>query len=276
VFKDDKIPRKKPEWGVKNSAGELWKDRRGITWLDPHNRTAWEYIFEISSRCIELGFEEIQFDYIRYPSDGNVRDCRYSIKHTTTAAVNSLNEFLREANNRIKIQHGVNISIDVFGLTTSVNHDMGIGQRMGEMTQYVDFICPMVYPSHYAKGEYGIPEPNKEPYKVVFIAMKDAVTRLGLDAKKIRPYLQDFTMGYKYGLKEVTAQVQAAYDNGIYEWTLWNARAVYTYDVFKIDKFYNIPEELEFKISTDTRRGELARPQEESELALPLLQDTTK
>ena len=242
VFKDDKIPRINPELAVINPENALWKDTRGTTWINPYNKTAWEYIFSIASRCAQIGFDEIQFDYIRYPSDGNIRECRYGVKHTSTSSVNNLTDFLKEAYTRLKTNFNINISIDTFGLTTSVTHDMGIGQNMIEMNKYTDFICPMVYPSHYRKGEYGIPDPDTEPYLTVFTSLNDAKKRLGADYKKLRPYYQDFSIRHRYKTEEVLAQIQAGYDNNIYDWTLWNARGAYHTEIFDMDKVINIAE----------------------------------
>ena len=118
--------------------------------------------------------------------------------------------------------------MDVFGLTTAVEHDMGIGQNIVAMTKESDFICPMVYPSHYPKGSFGYKNPNGQPYPIVFKSMERASVRLGTETHKLRPYLQDFSLGYRYGAKEVRAQIQACYDMDIPEWTLWNARSAYT------------------------------------------------
>src|SRR5262249_14169464 len=132
---------------------------------------------------------------------------------------------------------GIKISIDLFGLTTTVNTGMGIGQILGPMAEQVDYVCPMVYPSHYAKGEYGITNPNDVPYKTISLAMHDAIRALGPEhASKLRPYLQDFSLkgrGIRYGTKEVRAQMQAAADLGINSWTLWNARCSYTLEALR-------------------------------------------
>jgi hypothetical protein len=232
VFRDNLMPRKKPSMAVKNSDGSLWMDRKGITWLDPYSKEAWDYTIEICERAIELGFEEIQFDYIRFPSDGNTKNCVYSNKnHSSAEASKALVAFLKEANKRLKAK-GAMISIDVFGGTTTATDDMGIGQKIIEMTEWVDYVSPMIYPSHYYKGEFGLDVPNKEPYIVVYKAIEGALKRI--PKEKLRPWLQDFSMyGYPYTKNEVRAQIQASYDNDIGSWLLWNARCVYTRDALK-------------------------------------------
>ncbi|MDR3113682.1 MAG: putative glycoside hydrolase [Endomicrobium sp.] len=231
VFRDNLMPRKKTKWAVKKSDGSLWTDRKGITWLDPYNQEAWDYAIEIAQRAADLGFDEIQFDYIRFPSDGNIASCRYLKKeHTKETAAKALVGFLEKASEKLK-EKNVKISIDVFGLTTTADDDMGIGQKIVEMAQYVDYVSPMVYPSHYNKGAYGIDDPNKNPYKTVYKGMEGAIKKL--PAEKMRPWLQDFTMGFKYDKEQVRAQIQACYDNGIGDWLLWNPRCVYTRGALK-------------------------------------------
>jgi hypothetical protein len=230
VFRDNTITRKKPELAVKNPDGTIWTDRKGVTWLDPYNKDAWDYNLQIAERAVNIGFDEIQFDYIRFPSDGNTKSCCYSKPHSAAEASKALVSFLKESNKRLK-PRGAKISIDVFGLTTTATDGMGIGQKIAEMTEWVDYVSPMVYPSHYRKGNYGLAEPSKEPYKVVYFALANALKRI--PAEKLRPWLQDFSLGYKYGKNEVTAQIQACYDNKVSNWLLWNPRCVYTKDALK-------------------------------------------
>ncbi len=225
VFKDALLPKKKPKWAVKNPDGTIWKDHRGLTWMDPYNKDVWNYNISLAEKAVALGFDEIQFDYIRFPSDGNIKACRYSVAHTTVTAPAALDGFLAAAHERLD-KLGVKVGIDVFGLTTTVNNDMGIGQKIVQMAQRVDYVSPMVYPSHYNPGEYGIANPNANPYKIVYLGMEGAKKRIPV--QKLRPYLQDFSLGVHYGAKEVRAQIQACYDNGVGEWILWNPRCVYT------------------------------------------------
>lgn len=241
VFKDNCLPKRRPDLAVKDPTGAPWKDRAGLMWLDPYNKEARDYNIDLAEHCINIGFDEIQYDYIRFPSDGNTRNCRYSQKHSSDSASAALVTFLEESHKRLK-PLGANISIDVFGLTTTSTHDMGIGQRIVEMSKWVDFVSPMVYPSHYNKGEYGIEEPNKAPYHTVYLSMEGAKRRI--PPAKLRPYLQDFTMGHRYGEKEVREQIQACYDNDIAEWLLWNPRCVYTKAALKPKEFSETYEKM--------------------------------
>lgn len=229
VFKDNYLAKNFPQLAVKTPDGSIWKDYKGNSWTDPYNKEVWDYNITVAKQAVELGFEEIQFDYIRFPSDGNTKLCRYSQKHTSMTATEILVEFLKYAKTQIEVP----ISIDVFGLTPSVNHDMGIGQRFLQMVEVVDFVSPMMYPSHYRKGEYGIPDPNKEPYKTVFRTISDAKKLLGEQIYKLRPYLQDFSLGYRYGPEEVKAQIRACYDNGIFDWLLWDPKCMYTLEAIE-------------------------------------------
>lgn len=231
VFRDNVMPRKRPDLAVKTPEGTLWQDRKNITWLNPYNKEAVNYILDLAEKTADMGFDEIQFDYIRFPSDGKTSLCRYGVTHSSTTAPAAIVDFLRQAKQRLAPK-GVKISIDVFGLTTTEKTDMGIGQKIVEMSEYVDYISPMVYPSHYANGEYGIPNPNKEPYRTVYIALQGAKKRLPVE--KIRPWLQDFSMkGVKYSPKEIQAQIQACYDCDVKTWMLWNAACKYTKDGVK-------------------------------------------
>lgn len=207
---------------------------------------------------MDAGFDEIQFDYTRFPSDGNMKNCVYTQKDSSSTHSGVITSFLHEAYSRLKPK-GVNVSVDVFGLATTSTDDMGIGQKIVGMAKEVDFVSPMVYPSHYAEGEYGIPDPDAEPYKTLYISLNTAKKRM--PAEKLRPYLQDFSLKHHYGAKEVRKQIQAAYDNGIGEWILWDPKCVYTAAALKSKKFADVfekspkiikAEKLKNNISTTT------------------------
>ncbi|MFC1512788.1 putative glycoside hydrolase, partial [bacterium] len=257
LFKDDIAAKYNPEWAVKNKFGRVWEDNKKQSWLDPYNREAWNYNFSVADKCVELGFEEIQFDYIRFPSDGDIEQCQYSKPHSSTTAVAILLEFLKEARKRYTVNKGIPISIDVFGLTTSAKTDLGIGQILTEMAKYVDYVCPMVYPSHYNEGVYGIENPDADPYNIIRRAIYDARECLGSNSAKLRPYLQDFTLDFPYTEKEVLAQIQMCYDNDVPEWTLWNPKSRYTETVFKPEEYSDIYEKTRTVISSSTFVTEL-------------------
>jgi hypothetical protein len=235
AFKDNKAPRHFPAMGVHRPNGQLWEDRKHMTWLDPYNTQAWRYDMLVALQAAKVGFDEIQFDYIRFPTDGDLKSMKFAKPYSITAASQALSAFLHQVTQLVH-PLGAKVSIDVFGLTTSVNTGMGIGQKLPAMAEQVDFVCPMTYPSHYAKGEYGIPNPNDQPYRVIHLAMRDAIRSLGPNAHKLRPYFQDFSLkgrGIRYGAKEVRDQIQAAADLGVMGFSLWNARSIYTLEALR-------------------------------------------
>jgi len=229
VFKDDHLARARPDLAVHFPDGRIWTDDKGHSWVDPYKKEVWEYAIDIASRAAAAGFDEIQFDYIRFPSDGKTRQCRYSRKdHSPEAESAILREFLTSARERLG-PLGVKLSIDTFGLTASVNSGMGIGQRLDQMADEVDFVSPMMYPSHYAKGQYGLKNPNRQPYLTVRHGVQDALERLGAKPEQLRPYLQDFSLGVRYTPAHVRAQIRAAEELGVRGWILWNPQNHYSW-----------------------------------------------
>lgn len=233
VFKDDRLARRMPEWAVRRPDGSLWVNDRGVAWVDPYQREVWDYVLDVAGRAAALGFDEVQFDYIRFPSDGDTSLCRYARPdHSRATAVRSLKDFLAHAVARLK-PSGVKVSVAVFGMATTSRTDMGIGQELAALTAEMDAVSPMMYPSHYARGEYGLRDPNREPYKVVFRGLRDAKARMGGRTYKLRPYLQDFSLGRRYGPAEVRAQILAAQAQGVESWILWNPGNRYTWEAVR-------------------------------------------
>ncbi|OGR41985.1 MAG: hypothetical protein A2X35_11355 [Elusimicrobia bacterium GWA2_61_42] len=228
VFKDKVLPKARKDLAVRTPGGEPWRSRNGATWVDPYSREVWDYNLDIAERAAKLGFEEIQFDYIRYPSEDNTSLCRYSKPHNRQTSTANLKDFLDYARKRLA-PYKVKISADVFGLTTTVKDDMGIGQDIKALAAGADYVYPMMYPSHYAPGEYNLKNPNASPYKVINRGLKDAMAKLGPDYARLRPYLQDFSMGWHYGAPEVRAQLLATRLNLLDSWVLWNAANKYTW-----------------------------------------------
>lgn len=229
VFKDKILPKTRKDMAVRNPSGEPWRARNGATWVDPYSREVWDYNLDVAEQAAKLGFEEIQFDYIRYPTEGDTSQCRYSKPHNRQNSTRNLGEFLTYARKRLA-PYKVKISVDVFGLTTTVKDDMGIGQDIATLAAGSDYVYPMMYPSHYYAGEYNLKHPNKEPYKVINRGLKDARAKLGTDYAKLRPYLQDFSLfGVSYGAPEVRAQIVATRLNHLESWVLWNAANRYSW-----------------------------------------------
>jgi hypothetical protein len=237
TFKDRIAGDKYVNFAVKNKSGGIWRDRHGMSWLNPYNKDSWDYIFGIAEEAASKGFNEIQFDYVRFPTDGNIKIIDYGPSAAGKSKAEAIAEFLSSGRNRLG-KMGAVVSADVFGLVTSATDDMRIGQHLESIAGSVDVICPMVYPSHYGKGSYGVAEPDFEPYRIVNRSMSIAQGRIeamkDVDRKAVlRPWLQDFTATYlpkykRYGPAEVKAQITATYDAGPEEWLLWNAGNIYT------------------------------------------------
>jgi hypothetical protein len=230
TFKDAYVPKHRPDLAVASAHGGIWRDYNGVPWLNPYSRGAWEYIVAIARQAALAGFDEIQFDYVRFPTDGDLKTLVYPGKDDRPRE-QVIADFLAYARKELR-PYGVWVSADVFGLVTSTADDMGIGQRLEEVARGVDYVSPMVYPSHYTPGNLGVANPNAMPYETVHRSMLDAAERLGqarlTGQVTMRPWLQDFSMGHPYGPAEVRAQIQATYDAGYTEWLLWNAANVYT------------------------------------------------
>ncbi len=231
VAKDPLLAVAKPEWAVQRRAdGKPWLDASGKPWLDPHHQGVWGYAADISAEAVALGFSEVQFDYVRFPDDRRLyREAQFPLAKGRFRAqvIRDQLGYLRARLAPLKVP----MAIDVFGLTTSDTTDMGIGQRWEQFIDRADVVLPMTYPSHYAPGTYKIGNPNANPYETIAQAMKDAKARSAKvsNAAEIVPWYQDFTLGApRYGAKQVRAQMQAGYDNGVEGWILWNPGSRYT------------------------------------------------
>ncbi len=230
VFQDAYFVKHRPDLAVKNKLGtEVWKDKKGISWIDAGSKEYWDYIVSIAKESRKIGFDEINFDYIRYPSDGDMEDISFPWSSTTPKTV-VLKNFFQYLNTNLATS-GLKISADLFGMVTSAKNDMGIGQVLENALPYFDYIDPMVYPSHYPPTFQGFANPEEHPYDVVSYAMKSAVSRAEIAStskNKLRPWLQDFGLKVNYGPKEVRDQIKATNDSGLSSWLLWSASNQYT------------------------------------------------
>ncbi len=226
VFKDPLLARKRPEISVKDKNGGTWHDRKGMTWVDPHNRMVWQYNLDIAKEAVKMGFSEIQFDYVRFLSDGLLRNCIYPFA-TGEPKEDVIRNFLLFAKKDLNAM-GVPISADIFGLVLSITDDLNIGQKLEKIADAVDYISPMVYPSHYPKGSFGFAEPNKHPYEVISKAFQDGNKRIKGTQAKFRPWIQDFDLGSPpYRKEQIADQIKALKDNGVHGFLLWNPRNKY-------------------------------------------------
>jgi len=229
VFQDPYIVKVRPVWAVKNKlTGGVWRDSGGAYWVDPDNREMWDYVSRIAEQAYAVGFDEINFDYVRFPSDGAIGNAIFNKSASTTKAT-ALRGFFSYLHDTLS-PLGIPISADVFGQTTSDLGDMGIGQHFENVLPYFDFVDPMVYPSHYISGFLNFTKPAEHPYAIVKYELDSAVRRAitaSSSPDKIRPWLQAFDLGAIYTPAMVHIQMQATTDAGANGWLLWNAGSVY-------------------------------------------------
>jgi hypothetical protein len=252
VFQDPHFVKLHPELAVKSLATGLpWKDHKGLSFLDVGGKPTWEYVAAIAKDAHSLGFDEINFDYIRFPSDGNMQDAVYTLSSGSKA--DQLEKFFAYLGGEMK-KAGITSSADLFGMTTTNNDDLNIGQVLERALAYFDYVSPMVYPSHYPPGFNGWKNPNNETYDLIYFVLKRGAeravatttavstltnerigtsspaiyTHLAVDQNKIRPWLQDFNYGGNYGPVEVRNQIKATYDAGLDSWMLWAPSNIYT------------------------------------------------
>ena len=237
VFQDPHLVGQKPDLAVKkNKDGDVWKDYKGISWLDAGSVEVWNYAINLARESYNIGFDEINFDYMRFPSDGNMTEIYYPIsedrimRDPDKGKAKIMQEFF------VYLSNGLNdldlmLSVDLFGMVTTNADDLNIGQILEYALPFFDYICPMVYPSHYPRDFIGLSNPAEYPYEVIKYSMDKAVEKV-LNASssidKLRPWLQDFDLGADYTAEMVRAQIQATYDSGLDSWMLWSAANTYT------------------------------------------------
>lgn len=231
AFQDPYRAKTKPERAIRNANGGLWYDRDGRLWLNPYDEENWEYIRDIALWALDMGFHEIQLDYVRFPDGaqglektGAVLMPGASQYETRGDAIAAFLTYIDEA-----LDKKAYLAADVFGFVTIAVDDMGIGQKLEQLADSVDFISPMVYPSHYFNaGIYGFQLPEAHPYEVVSKAMDEAQQRTAGLRCKIRPWLQDFSLRVHYGPDEVRKQIDAVFEHNIEGYMLWNPANRYT------------------------------------------------
>jgi hypothetical protein len=237
AFKDNVLAHHRPSWAVSDvRSGKPWQDNEGLAWLDPFREEAWGYITAVAREAALKGFDEIQFDYIRFPTDGDLGAARYSMPSTQETRLRAISGVLTQARRELR-SLGASLAIDIFGYTAFNLDDTGIGQRVEELAPLVDYLCPMAYPSAYHLGIPGYRNPVAHPYEVVVETVRRVRQRAGGGQARVRPWIQDFR-DYAFdrrpfGLKEVRAQMRAAVDAGASGWMLWNPRNVYTAEALR-------------------------------------------
>lgn len=230
-FKDPTYAKANPDKAIISKAtGKPFTNSDGVIWVSPHDRYLWEYNVAVAKEAAKAGFDEIQFDYVRFPaSNGGKLDKELNYRNTKNESKpETIQKYLAYARKELE-PLGVYIAADVYGQVGSLPDDMALGQHWESVSNVVDYICPMIYPSHYGRGVYGLPVPDAYPYKTVYHCTQDSINRnANIDTPAmIRPWIQAFTAKWvkghiNYGHKEIELQVQALRDLGIEDYILWS------------------------------------------------------
>lgn len=222
-FKDPKLAKARSDLAVRDTSGGLWGKGQ---WTDPYSSEVWDYNLAVAEAAAKAGFHEVQFDYVRFPSDGDITTCVFPHKDDR-APGKVIDEFLAYARRRLA-RYNVFISADLFGLTASQQGEMGIGQDVKAVSKRVDFISPMVYPSHYNTGEYGIKSPENNPGDIVTRSLEDFEKAMAGTQAALRPWLQDFSLRVAYTPDMVRRQIDACEKMGVDQWLLWDPDCTYS------------------------------------------------
>ncbi|MBI4128664.1 MAG: GTP-binding protein [Parcubacteria group bacterium] len=227
VFQDPALVQAKPEWAIKTADGALWRDYKGLSWVDPTNREVWNYNMVIAREAAQLGFDEINFDYVRFPSDGDISTARYG--NLVGSKAETMAAFYAYVHTQLR-NRPVYTSLDLFGLVLELhNFDLNIGQTLKSAVNTVDYIYPMTYPSHYPKGHLSFINPADRPYEVIKNGLARAQPILAGSSTKLRPWLQAFNLGAIYDAKKIRDEIQAAEEaSSTAGWMIWNASNEYT------------------------------------------------
>ena len=232
TFKDNILANHRPELAVMDTrTGKPWIDRENLAWVDPFRTEVWDYNIAIAQEAIRKGFDEVQFDYVRFPTDGKLSAAKYSREVNRETRLPTIAAFLERARTKLG-PLGAFVSADIFGYTAFNENDTDIGQRIEELAPHVDYLNPMVYPSGYHLGIPGYRNPVANPYQVVHESVRLIRKRANGTVAVVRPWLQDFR-DYAFdrrifGVPEVRAQIKGSDDGGGIGWMLWNPRNDYT------------------------------------------------
>jgi len=232
VFQDPILAKSKKEWAIKNKRHGIWLDHKGLSWVDPTQQSVWEYNLSIAKEATALGFDEINLDYVRFPSDGNMSDVVYNTKDKQRYDI--MREFYQFMSDGMK-EESAYLSLDMFGFVMERHDGMSIGQRLEDAVDAVDFISPMMYPSHYPVGHLGLKNPAASPAAIFHNGMKKGLPYFEGHKAKVRPWIQAFNIGAPYGGKNIRAQIDTieVYPNA--GWLMWNASNRYTSDGLKAE-----------------------------------------
>ncbi|AJY11570.1 putative glycoside hydrolase [Burkholderia dolosa] len=227
VFKDDPLAAAHPDWAVRDAAGAVWRDREHQRWIDPTVRAAWTHHYDMAEEAARMGFDEIQFDYLRFPDANGLR---FAEPNTEANRVAAITGFLTGARERLR-PYNLYVSVDIFGYVCWNADDTAIGQRLDALGDVVDYLSPMLYPSGFTWGLPGCRQPTERPGEIVSRSLAEAMRRTGMPGVRFRPWLQAFR-DYAFDRRpfdadEIRAQVDAADAAGTDGWMLWNPRNRY-------------------------------------------------
>jgi hypothetical protein len=223
-FEDPILSKGRPDLAIRTSGGAVWQNDAGLGWTNPYEKRVWDYNLRIAQAAARAGFDEIQFDYVRFPSDGNIESAVFPGKRNEAMGV-TIARFVHYATTRLRPM-GVRVSVDVFGL--SATRDLGIGQSPRRLSKIVDAIYPMVYPSHYGPGEYGLDSPVSVPGRTVGRSLRDFRRQMRRGKAQLVPWLEDFSFTGTTTLTHVQEQIRAARRWKSGGFLLWNPSGVYT------------------------------------------------
>ena len=236
VFKDNPLALARPDWAIKTQSGEMWRDRENLAWMDPFNKEVWNYNINIAMEAAQYGFDEIQFDYVRFPDSSGPR---FSMANTEENRVQAISGFLMEARRKLT-PYNVFLSADIFGYVCWNLNDTKIGQRLEDLVTHLDYLCPMLYPSGFQFGIPGYRNPVANPYEIIYLSLKRAQERTNLPSHRFRPWLQAFRDyafdGRYFNDKEIMGEIRAAEGFGSHGWMLWNPRNYYSSAGLKKEK----------------------------------------
>ena len=223
-FEDPILSKGRPDLAIRTRGGGVWQNHAGLGWTNPYDKRVWDYNLRIAQAAARAGFDEIQFDYVRFPSDGDIESAVFPGKRKEAMGV-TIARFVHYATKRLKPM-GVRVSVDVFGL--SATRDLGIGQSPRRLAKIVDAIYPMVYPSHYGPGEYGLDNPVSVPGRTVGRSLRDFRRQMRRGKAQLVPWLEDFSFNGTTTLTHVQEQIRAARRWKSGGFLLWNPSGVYT------------------------------------------------
>ena len=256
AFKDRIAATAREDLAIKDVNGNVWRDNKGDAWLNPYKKESWDYLVDIAKEAAMHGYKDIQFDYVRFPTDGRTSEIDYEGKDEEMSQSEAIAAFLEYAREELK-PYGVFVTADIFGWALVETGGASVGHHLETIVPATDVILPMVYPSHYGPGIFGFSKPDLHPYEMVYQSMERAQERIAdmnYDGQvaRLRPWLQDFTATYlgagnwmTYGPEEVLLQIEASYDAGVEEWVLWNSGNNYTWEALEAVDVEDFTEEDE-------------------------------